>query len=471
MILFSRKDMYINFDSDSNIIIVTGISGSGKSTIAKELKEKYGYEIISFDILFNYEYERGSNPLEDEIIKAFIKKYPKYKDFSKNETGKEICEDFYLFVEEYVNKHNLKIILDGAYFVDKVDYNLYKHNRIVFKRSSILRCMINRHKRTRKIIKNKNYGFIRNLKEYYWTNKHSIKKIPKWIKTNRNYIKTITDGNMNEISNEEMKEIELELLKYLKKICNENNIKYYISSGTLLGAIKYKGFIPWDDDIDVCLVRDEYNKLIKCVEEDHDSRYKLLTYKNTKDYYYPFGKLVDTRTKLIDNAKEIKELGVFIDVFPLDYYNDDYDKIYRNSRFARNLCSLRMRIKNNISKSVNKENNEKREKSSKIKGFIYGFVDIISLPLGYNYWCKVLDKRIIKHKDGKYIGRFYHRSEEFFSSTIIDEVKEYIFEGEKFTSIKDYDTYLTVRYGDYKKDLPKELQISHHQIKAYYRKD
>ena len=416
MLFFSKKDLYINFNSDSNIIIVTGISGSGKSTISKELQKEYGYDIISFDILFNYELERQRNPLENKIITAFIKKYPKYNDFSKNETGKTICEDFYLFVENYVNKHNLKIIFDGAYFIDKVDYNLFKKNKIVYKRSSILRCMINRNKRIRKIIKTKDYDFIRKLKEYYWINRHSIKKIPTWIKKNKSFTRTIMGDNMEEISVEIMKSIELEILKYLKKICKDNNIRYFISSGTLLGAIKYKGFIPWDDDIDVSLVRDEYEQLIKCIEKDNDSRYKILTYKNTKDYYYPYAKLVDTKTKVEDNAKEIKELGVFIDIFPLDYYNDDYDKIFHKSRFARNLCSRRMRIKNNIKKSMNKETEKETIKFSGLKDFIYGFVDIITLPLGYNYWCKILDKRIIKYKSGKYLGIMYHRDKDIFSS-------------------------------------------------------
>ena len=78
------------------------------------------------------------------------------------------------------------------------------------------------------------------------------------------------------ISLKEIQKIELDILIYFDKVCKENNIKYYLSSGTLLGAVKYKGFIPWDDDIDVILMRDEYLKLMDVLKNDNDGRYKLL---------------------------------------------------------------------------------------------------------------------------------------------------------------------------------------------------
>lgn len=193
MLLFSKKDLILNADSDTNIIIITGVSGAGKTTMANELKDKIKYEIISFDILFNYELEREPNDLENEIITSFLKKYPKYKDFSKNKNSKTVCTDFYLFVEEYVNKNNIKILFDGAFFMNKIDYKLFKKNKIIYKRTSILRCIINRQKRTTKVIKDKNYSFIRKMKEYYWSFRYSIKTVPEWIRTNNYFVKTINE--------------------------------------------------------------------------------------------------------------------------------------------------------------------------------------------------------------------------------------------------------------------------------------
>ena len=124
------------------------------------------------------------------------------------------------------------------------------------------------------------------------------------------------------LSLKEIQKIELDILLYLDKVCRENDIKYYLSSGTLLGAIKYQGFIPWDEDIDVIFLREDYNKLIKCFENE-TGRYKLLSIYNSKDYYYPFAKLVDTKTTLIENSKPINDMGVYIDIVPMDGYLDD----------------------------------------------------------------------------------------------------------------------------------------------------
>ena len=125
------------------------------------------------------------------------------------------------------------------------------------------------------------------------------------------------------LSLDEQRKIQIEGLIYLKSICQKYDLKYYLASGTLLGAVKYQGFIPWDDDIDVFLIRDDYERLLKILETEDNADFMVLTCYNTKDYYYPYAKLVNKHTKVIDNARNIKKLGVFIDVFPLDYLDDN----------------------------------------------------------------------------------------------------------------------------------------------------
>lgn len=273
-----------------------------------------------------------------------------------------------------------------------------------------------------------------------------------------------------EINLERYKQILLDELIFIRDICEKNNIKYFLYGGTLLGAVKYKGFIPWDDDVDIALLRDDYEKLLKLLEENESDDYKVLHINNTKDYYYPYAKLVAKKTKVIENAKEIKELGVFLDIFPLDGISDDYKEDFRKIRFIFNLSSKRMRIKDPINKSSIKTTQIKDVKYKKIKDFIYNFVDYVTVPLGNKFWVKLLDKNLKKRKlsDYNYVSR-YKYSDEVFEKSLFEETATYEFENNEFKSMKNYDIFLKRVYGDYMKELPKELQCTHHQIKATWR--
>ncbi len=273
----------------------------------------------------------------------------------------------------------------------------------------------------------------------------------------------------NKLSLNELRDIQYKGLLYLKSICEKNNITYYIISGTLLGAVKYKGYIPWDDDIDITLKRDDYLKLINALEKDFNEEYEVLTMYNTKDYYYPYAKLVSKRTKLVENAKEIKKMGVFIDIFPMDSFDDDIDKIFHKTRFIRNMISKRMRIKNAIKKTKLLDEKEVEVKFKFIKRIIYNLIDIFSLPLGYNFWAKLLDKKLSKYKNGKYLSLLYLDKLNYFDAKLFEEIDEYQFYNNKFTSIKDYDFYLRKLYGDYVLDPPISMQRTHHQMEVYWR--
>ena len=279
---------------------------------------------------------------------------------------------------------------------------------------------------------------------------------------------------MQKLDLNEIKKIELNALIYLDKICKENNLKYYLSSGTLLGAIKYKGFIPWDDDIDVILLRKDYLKLIDILSKK-DDRYKILSIYNRKDYYYPFAKLVDTKTILTENSKKIKDMGVYIDILPMDgYKTENIEKEIYDLRILRNLMVRRYRIKNCIRNDFNfMSTSNKKIKYKKIKDIIYGFIDYITLPLGYNFYTKLYDKKIssIDINNAKYIGvrvGNFGTKEAFLKEDIIKQ-DLYEFEGYKFNSFKNYDLYLSSKYGDYKKDPDDSQKKTHHQNEVYYK--
>ena len=98
---------------------------------------------------------------------------------------------------------------------------------------------------------------------------------------------------MNLMSKEEIKEHQLEILDFIDDICKKNNIPYFLSYGSMLGAVRHKGMIPWDDDIDISLYREDYNKLIDSINKSNHPKYKVLDYNNSDWYFHNFAAIID----------------------------------------------------------------------------------------------------------------------------------------------------------------------------------
>lgn len=110
----------------------------------------------------------------------------------------------------------------------------------------------------------------------------------------------------------------LEILLYVDRVCKEHNIRYWLSSGTLLGAVRHGGFIPWDDDLDIEMLREDYDRFIKAFKDNDD--FALQTHKNDKYFLLPFAKIRDKHTLIeeLGNNENYKHRGIFIDVFCLE---------------------------------------------------------------------------------------------------------------------------------------------------------
>ncbi len=252
---------------------------------------------------------------------------------------------------------------------------------------------------------------------------------------------------MKALSTKAIQQIQLEMLIYLDKYCKDNKINYYLGCGTLAGAVLRKGFFPWDDDIDILMKREDYEKFIK---EYHDINYKLLTC-NNKDYYYPYAKLVNTKTTAYECKNKINDYGVFIDIFPLDYSpNKLYSillkplKILMMSQWGCYLDNRNIIIK-----------------------IIYKILSIITSPLPKNFFAKIINN-ICKKRKGKLMGVlvFHKHNREIMKKDIFDETIKIEFEKHKFTTIKKYEEYLNNLYIDYKKEDKKE---GHKHLKAYWK--
>jgi lipopolysaccharide cholinephosphotransferase len=118
----------------------------------------------------------------------------------------------------------------------------------------------------------------------------------------------------------ELQKKQLEILKEFDRVCRENNLTYFANGGTCIGAIRHNGFIPWDDDVDVMMPREDYEKLLKLQNPWSDSKYFLQTFRTDKHYVLNFAKLRDSSTTYLESLfYNIRQNhGVWIDIFPLD---------------------------------------------------------------------------------------------------------------------------------------------------------
>ena len=268
---------------------------------------------------------------------------------------------------------------------------------------------------------------------------------------------------MHKIDEKQLKIIELELLNYFKTLCNRYNLSYYLAYGTLLGAIRHAGFIPWDDDIDLMMPRKDYKKLCN-IMKNIKNRYKLLSIETNKEYNLPLAKIIDSNTILKQsyNYNEKPELGVYIDIFILDGLPEDekqIDKILRKEKILRIYWAMAI-----------------RKIDLKGRNMLISLCrDIISLPfkiIGPRYFARKMNKIASKYcyDKSRIIGviNFGEGERDIFEKHVIEGNKEASFEGELYKIPTLYQEYLCKIYGNNYMTIPEpENRISKHNFRAY----
>lgn len=144
---------------------------------------------------------------------------------------------------------------------------------------------------------------------------------------------------MKEITIEEAKKMQLEILKKVSKYCDEKNIRYFIYYGTYLGAVRHQGFIPWDDDIDICMPRPDYEKFLDSFKCENLAIY---TWRKDNKALLPFAKVYDPRTEVKENADFGEEFGVNIDIFPVDGLPSDEGKRKRRVNYMKRCQAMQI---------------------------------------------------------------------------------------------------------------------------------
>ena len=264
---------------------------------------------------------------------------------------------------------------------------------------------------------------------------------------------------MKQIIGEELKKIQLEILEEIKVVCDMNNLKFFLCGGTLLGAVRHNGFIPWDDDIDIYMPREDYKKFVSLFNKNSNSNYKFVCMENNSEYCQPFGKVICTDTTLLETqVKSTHGMGVYVDVFPLDGVGDSLSEakktIAKCGRY-RTLLGLAM---------------SKKRKTTPINIIknLYCQVLFLSRQTLYSKYLKVAQKN--SFADSKYVafcGAFYGEREilehDIFLASELHE-----FEKGLYPIPIGYDIYLKKLYGDYMLLPPIEKRVTHHSFVAFY---
>jgi lipopolysaccharide cholinephosphotransferase len=245
--------------------------------------------------------------------------------------------------------------------------------------------------------------------------------------------------------------IELGILQELDRLCQKHGLRYYLAYGTLLGAVRHRGFIPWDDDIDVTMPRSDYNRLAEICLSELPSEMRWQSYKTDRHYPLMFGKILRVDTVMRHAlSKDLRfQQSVYIDIFPID-------GIARNSvvalvqRFIVRICRIRLSV---------------AMSRVRFKRQLVQFIRII--PRGFVV--RVLEATtglVPPDKSGRWVcfGGPYGFDRQSFPSTWFGSGTTQVFENLQFVGPLEWNKYLAQLYGDYMTPPPVSARLSHHNI-------
>lgn len=257
----------------------------------------------------------------------------------------------------------------------------------------------------------------------------------------------------------EMRKIQMDILLFIHQFCIDNHIQYSLAFGTMLGAIRHKGYIPWDDDIDIMMTRPEYDRFCKLFHDDH-SVYKLYDVHTDKKWIYPFAKISDERTIRVEK-NALDEIGINIDVFPIDFYADSYEdamKALKRMKFWKKIYVTKI-LRSYTGMSL-------------LKNIIYHLYKIPCSLIPLKYVLKKFDEISCVTAKNKtaYCGFLVEADgTTILKSKLFDNFTDYQFENYVFKGIEDYDYYLKATYGDYMTPPPMGQREVHEVVGMYWK--
>ncbi|MBR5923415.1 MAG: LicD family protein [Clostridia bacterium] len=268
---------------------------------------------------------------------------------------------------------------------------------------------------------------------------------------------------MVELTAEELKKCQLDTLKEVHDYCEKNGLTYYMIYGTLLGAVRHKGYIPWDDDVDIGMPRADYERFIaEFNKSDSDTAY-VVDISTDKDYYLDYAKVCHKKTLLIEHVHKPSEIGAYIDVFPIDACPADpvqAQKLFDSVRSARKAL-----VKKNYMAPLDYKLSVKV-----IAHYIFRFLTFksrVNIINGINKRGKAFagyNTGFVMLAVGTAVLHKSYIPDSYFGNPVPLRFEEYT-----FNAPAKSDSLLTYWYGDYMTPPPPEKRISQHGFKVYWK--
>jgi len=283
----------------------------------------------------------------------------------------------------------------------------------------------------------------------YQENKHIFQTVD-FFALDRILKQDVSVQGLKELEHSEIQQIQIKIAEYLKETCKKHNLRYYMTGGTLLGAVRHKGYIPWDDDIDMTMPMPDYLRLIDILKEDE--HYEVLSIYNYPDIYFNFFmRLIDKSTLMKTwEYPFLMTTGVSIDVFPLIGLPENKKDV---QAFFNRIRNLNTRYVSSFI-SFSEEDEEVKQYREKLRK------EVIQMMEQYNFdQCE---------QAGYILSRYWEK--DIMPRSIYDGETEMKFENTAFAAPTGYREYLGRIFGDYMKLPPESEQKPHHNYKAYHLK-
>jgi lipopolysaccharide cholinephosphotransferase len=252
---------------------------------------------------------------------------------------------------------------------------------------------------------------------------------------------------------QELRSLQMGILDHVHHFCESHGLRYFLSSGTLIGAVRHGGYIPWDDDIDIYMPRRDYEQFLQTYS-DATGTYRVIDPSKEPHYYYTFAKVVDQRTRMVEQETQGYEIGVYMDIFPVDYVSDDpteRERVFRRKHLLYKIRRCKIAHANPL--------------RSRLAYLVYRH-----WPLSVRQIERRIRSLIVLDTPTQTVCNMTEAGPSIkgcFPASDIASSVDIQFEGRTYKTMVGYKDYLTRTYGDYMTLPPEDQRVTHH-FEAYW---